>query len=169
MTDEQKPVELQLRLDDGLTLSDDDLTRKLSDTENAFIERKTAKDRMGWLKTAVAFANTCPEGLVGLLYIGVDDEGQIHNLPPDANFEKLQKTVSETITAAFPPIYYLSKTLSKNGQEFLVVIIPGSANRPHFAGKSYVRVGPETREASDDQFERLIAERSSVVRVLRGP
>jgi hypothetical protein len=58
-------------------------------------------------------------------------------------------------------------TLRKDGREFLAVIVPGSPDKPHFTGKSYVRVGPETRDASEDQFNRLIADRTSVGRVLR--
>jgi hypothetical protein len=37
-----------------------ELLSKISDTENNFIEHKTANDTDGWLKTAVAFANSCP-------------------------------------------------------------------------------------------------------------
>jgi hypothetical protein len=32
---------------------------------------------------------------------------------------------------------------------------------PHFAGKAYIRVGPEVKEASQQQFDQLIAERST--------
>jgi hypothetical protein len=46
----------------------------------------------------------------------------------------------------------------------LAVIVPGSEARPHFAGKSYIRVGPQTKEASESQFDRLIADRVSKAR-----
>ena len=39
----------------------------------------------------------------------------------------------------------------------------GSPQRPHFTGKSYIRDGPQTKEASNEQFESLIAQRSSKV------
>jgi hypothetical protein len=39
--------------------------------------------------------------------------------------------------------------------------VPGSAQRPHFTGPAYVRIGSQTIEASPQQFERLIAERNS--------
>jgi len=35
----------------------------------------------------------------------------------------------------------------------------GSENRPHFAGQSYVRVGSETKKASESQYEELLAQR----------
>jgi hypothetical protein len=62
---------------------------------------------------------------------------------------------------AYPPIYYLPKILTDNGRTCLAVVVPGSDNRPHFAGPSYVRVGSESRAASEEQFDRLVAERVS--------
>jgi hypothetical protein len=49
----------------------------------------------------------------------------------------------------------------------LAVIIPGSSERPHFAGRSYIRLGSETREASEEQFAGLVAERTSIGREIR--
>jgi hypothetical protein len=46
-------------------VSEEDLLRKVSDTENNFIERKTASNTRDWLETAVAFANSCPVGQPG--------------------------------------------------------------------------------------------------------
>ena len=47
------------------------------------------------------------------------------------------------------------------------MVIPGSEKRPHFAGKSYIRDGPQTKEVSEEQYELLIAERQSKVREIR--
>ena len=49
----------------------------------------------------------------------------------------------------------------------LAVVIPGSPNRPHFAGPSYVRDGSVTRVASPQQFDLLVAERESKAYELR--
>jgi hypothetical protein len=161
--------EIQLNVSDNLGISspDQDLLAKLTDTENTFIERKTVSDSKGWLKTAVAFANSCPIGYPAFLFVGVNDNGtvQVHANPPD--FERLQKEVSARISTAWPPIYHLPRALRKDGLEFLVVIVPGSALRPHFSGPAYVRVGPETREASEEQYDELIAQRSSKFRSLQ--
>lgn len=54
--------------------------------------------------------------------------------------------------------------LNVDGRQCLAVIVPGSSERPHFAGLSYVRVGSESREASKQQFETLIAIRNSKAR-----
>lgn len=162
--------EFQLAFGESLreTSLEEDLLRGLSDTENAFIERKTISDTKGWLHTVVAFANSCPEGFPGLLYIGVDNKGNIQKHAADTNFEELQKTLGRTVSAAYPVPYYFPKTITKDGHTCLVVMVPGSPNKPHFTGKAFVRVGPETRESSEEQFENLIAERGSVVRVIRG-
>lgn len=47
--------------------------------------------------------------------------------------------------------------------QVLAILVPGSPDRPHFAGKSYIRVGSQTKEASEHEFEALVAQRSSVV------
>jgi len=78
-------------------VTEEDLLRKVSDTENNFIERKTAKDHDGWLKTAVAFANSCPVGQPGILYVNVDNSGEVIPQPADYDFEKLQKSISKRI------------------------------------------------------------------------
>jgi len=67
---------------------------------------------------------------------------------------------------AYPPIYPHIVPLHLPTGSCLAVVIPGSEERPHFAGKSYVREGPQTKEASEQQFEKLIAERQSIVREL---
>jgi hypothetical protein len=160
-------IEINLADNLHISVSDDDLISKVTDTENNFIERKTVSDTRGWLETAVAFANSCPVGYPAVLFIGVDNSGLIqqHKEPP--NFEKLQKSISARIDEAWPPIYHYSKTLRKNGAEFVAVVIPGSAQRPHFSGKAFVRVGPQTRHALEDEYDKLIAQRSSKVRAIQ--
>lgn len=71
------------------------------------------------------------------------------------------KTVFSDMEKVYPRIAYVPKVISDNGQQALVVIIPGSELRPHFAGLAYVRKGPESVDASEDQFRELIAQRNS--------
>jgi hypothetical protein len=47
------------------------------------------------------------------------------------------------------------------------VLIPGSPERPHFAGKAFVREGTQTKEASDAQYKTLISSRSSKARAIQ--
>lgn len=147
-----------------IELADEDLNRMRLDTENNFVERKTVSDKRGWLHTAVAFANSVPIDYPAVLFVGVNNDGTLENVKLNHDWEKQQKTVSEELSRAYPPLYFLPKTLrDEQNREYLAVIVPGSAQRPHFTGKSYVRVGPETKEASEDQFENLIAQRLSKV------
>jgi predicted HTH transcriptional regulator len=146
-----------------IQLSDDDLLRMRRDTENNFVERKTVSDKEGWLRTAVAFANSVPIEYPAVLFVGVKDDGELENVAANFDWEKLQKTVAEQMGRAYPPLHFLPKMLRVDTSEFLAVIIPGSSERPHFAGKAYIRVGPETKEASDGQFDILVAQRLSKV------
>lgn len=161
--------EIQVSVSDSLhiSVSNDDLLSKLADTENSFVERKTVSDHRGWLKTAVAFANSCPIGYPGVLFVGVNNDGTIERHNPLPNFEKLQKSISERLNDAWPPIFHFSKALRKDSSEFLAVVVPGSELRPHFSGHAYVRIGPETKQASEGGYDKFIAQRSSKVRFLQ--
>jgi schlafen family protein len=155
------PVELKVQAADSLRLVDEfsskELLARLRDTEDHLVERKSTGDK-DWLPAAVAFANSVPIGYPAILFIGVKDDGTIEG---KANFETLQQTFNRELNKAFPPIFYVPRVVQDEGKECLAVIIPGSSERPHFAGPSYVRVGAETRQASEQQFNVLIAERSS--------
>jgi predicted HTH transcriptional regulator len=142
-----------------IELKDEELILRLKDFEDSFVERKTSGDSKDWLKTVVAFANSTPVGYPAVLYIGVKDDGTPEENP--GNLDSLQKTFSEKIKQAYPPIYYLMKILNVDGKQSLAVIVPGSADRPHFAGPSYVREGSKSVPASIKQFDTLLALRSS--------
>jgi predicted HTH transcriptional regulator len=123
------------------------------------VERKTNQGKADWLHTAVAFANAVPIGYPAVLFVGVDNKG---NPQQNGDLESLQKTVSQEINRAFPPIYYLPRVLTLDGNGFIAIIIPGSPSRPHFAGKAYIRSGPETKEASERQLDLLLAHPCSI-------
>ncbi len=145
-----------------IDLTDDNLNQMRRNTENNFVERKTVRDKGGWLRTAVGFANSAPVDYPAVLFVGVNDDGTLENVPPAHDWETQQKTVTEQLSRAYPPLYVLPKIIrDEQGQEFLAVIAPGSPQRPHFTGKAYIRVGPETKEASEKQFDILIAQRQS--------
>ena len=46
------------------------------------------------------------------------------------------------------------------------MIIKGSTLRPHFTGHSFVRIGSETRKASSQQLDELIASRNDKARLI---
>ena len=113
-------------------------------------------------------------GYPAVLYVAVDDQcnAQVKagdgGRPLTEQLENLAKSVTDTIEKAYPPIYrHIVHLHFPDGSGCLAVVIPGSETRPHFAGASYVRQGPETKLASSAQFDALIAERDSVVYRLR--
>jgi hypothetical protein len=130
----------------------------LTNFEDHFVERKSAGDSKDWLKTAVGFANSVPVGYPAILFVGVKDGGEIEGR---TNLDSLQQSFSKVVNEAYPPIYYTSKIISRDGKQCLAIIIPGSAFRPYFAGHSYVREGSQTKKASELQFANLISQRSS--------
>jgi predicted HTH transcriptional regulator len=140
------------------SLTDADLLSRLTNFEDNFVERKTSGDHKDWLKTAIAFANSTPIGFPAVLFVGVRDDG---NPECGLNLDRLQQTFGSKMQAAYPPVYFATKILGANDRQFLAVIVPGSADRPHFAGPSYVRKGSVTEVASEAQFAELLASRQS--------
>ncbi len=141
-----------------ITLRDEEIMLKLRDFEDSFVERKSVGDSQDWLKTCVGFANTAAVGYPAIMFVGVRDEGTVEGT---ADLDSLQKSLGKKLAAAYPTIQYVTKVLSEQGKQFLAVLVPGSPQRPHFAGQSYVRVGSETNIASETQFDHMIASRNS--------
>jgi predicted HTH transcriptional regulator len=145
-------------------LSVGDLLSRLRNTEDNFVERKSANDVRDCLPTAVGFANSLPLGVPGVIFLPVRNDGRIEPMPAEG-LDAFQKKVTAKINEAYPPIAFVSKILrTESDEQLLAVIVPGSADRPHFAGPSYVRVGPETKKASERQFESLVDARQSITR-----
>ncbi len=147
-----------------MAMNESDLLRRLHSTEHTFVERKTTGDSKDWLKTVVAFANTLEPNQEGVLFIGATDSGHIQASSPD--LDKLQKTFSEKMQSAYPPIYYTTQTVNEDGKECLAVIVPGSPSKPHFAGPLYVRDGSKTVKADLEKYEFMLASRLDKVREL---
>jgi hypothetical protein len=147
-----------------LHLTDAELVARLTQTEDSFVERKSQSDKSGWLRTTVAFANSTPVGLPSVLFIGASDDGQIS---ANVDVEKTLQAFSDHIGAhAWPPIFTTARELTHAGRSCVAVIVPGSAERPHFAGRAYVREGTQTKDASAAQFTTLIASRNSKARAI---
>jgi hypothetical protein len=145
-----------------MTLTDEDILARLTAVEDATVERKTSSDNRDWIKAAVAFSNTLENEQPGILFVGVYNDGRIEEVTAQ-NFEKLQNRVSDELSNIYPPIYPMIQVREKEGRKFLAVVIYGSPNRPHFAGKSYRRDGTRTVDASEPHIEQFIALRSSKV------
>jgi hypothetical protein len=144
-------------------ISDTEILRRLDSSEDSFVEKKTFSDSKDIAKTCVAFANSCDvEGEPGLLFYGVRDDGTIEN--SRTNLDQFQKTVREKIGRVYPPLEYKTRVITRNGQSFLAIIVPGSAGGPHFSGPAYIREGSSSVEASEALFSKLIDRRERKVR-----
>ena len=147
-----------------IELSDEDIVSRLKNTEDSTVERKVVSDYRDCLKTAVGFSNSLPVDDPGIIFVGVFDDGRVQE---NNKLDSLERDVSKELNKIYPPIEpQLLVRKDESGKEFLAVIVRGSPNRPHFAGPSYIRDGSQTREASEPQFEQLIAERNSKVRYI---
>jgi len=109
----------------------------------------------------VAFANSTPAGSTAVLFIGVTDAGQIEERQND--LDSVQKTLNKELEKAYPRIHCVSRVVEENGRQALAVIVSPSEKKPHFSGPSFIRRMSETFEASEQEFEELIARRSSRV------
>lgn len=145
---------------DGALLTDADILSRLTNVEDATVERKTASDYRDWVRGAVAFSNSLPLNEPGIIYIGVYNDGRIEGKPITEDF---LKKVSRELGNVYPAIYPQIHVKQKDGKDFVVVIVFGSPDKPHFAGKSYIRDGTQSPEASEQQFKELIAKRNSKV------
>lgn len=143
---------------DEAMLTNEEILLKLGQQEDSFVERKSVNDVNDCLKTAVAFANSTPIGYPAIMFVGVKNNGDIESI---ADLDKLQWSISERISKAYPTIYTETRILQKTDKKFLAVLVPGSPQRPHFAGPSFIRDGSKSVIASELQFNALIAQRDS--------
>jgi predicted HTH transcriptional regulator len=147
-------------------MNDDLLRARLRDQEDGWTERKSKGVSTEEIrKTMIAFANSLPDGQQGVLFIGVSDKsGEVEGVDDTDGLQKNVRRAAEEKT--YPPIRtgHNCRVLSDGGKSVVAVVVEASQDRPHFAGPSYVRVGSESVEASEKQFERLIASRTSVAR-----
>jgi len=139
-------------------LTNEEILLKLAQQEDSFVERKSRNDVNDCLRTAVAFANSTPIGYPAIMFVGVTDNGDIETI---ADLDKLQWSISERVSKAYPTIYTETRILEKDGKKLLAVLVPGSPDRPHFAGPSFIRDGSKSIPASEAQFKTLIAQRES--------
>src|SRR5262249_55422843 len=58
------------------------------------------------------------------------------------------------------------RIVTHGGRSCIAVIIPGSEDRPHFSGRSYIRQGTQTLDASPEQFVELLTQRNNKARRL---
>jgi predicted HTH transcriptional regulator len=131
--------------------------------EDYLLERKTENDLKDLLKTMVAFANSVVPGHTAVILIGERNDGSAEGV---SNADNIQKKVRQEADKIYPDVIWKSASYAKDGKQCVRVEIEHSCDTPHFGGPAWVRRGSETVKANDEEFQRLIDIRSSVVREL---
>ena len=141
------------------------LVARLANHEDALVERKPEGPSASEIRaTAVAFANSVPQGSTGVIFFGVTNDGKVAGV---SSSDSLQKTIRRQLqTECYPPIEYQAHVLQVDGKAVVAVEIPESTRKPHFAGAAYLRRGSENVPASEQEYERLIASRNTVAGAL---
>lgn len=139
----------------------DKLLNRLIDHEDSFTERKPESVGTREIKrTLVAFANSVPEGRTAVLFIGVRENGQVSGVK---DTDKKQHHVADSTQDCYPQVRCLPEVLEVDGKSVVAVVVPPSSDRPHFAGRPFVRVGSRNEPASEEAFQELVASRTSKV------
>ncbi len=140
-------------------MTDNNLIERVKHHEDNFVERKPdGANRSEIRKSVVAFANSVPVGRTGVVFFGVHNDGKIQGV---SNPDQLQKTVREVCEQdCYPAIKFSSEVIYIDDKSVVAVIIPPSADKPHFAGPAYVRRGSQSVIASKELFEELILSRN---------
>jgi len=111
-------------------------------------------------KAIVAFANSTRGDEFAVLQIGVAPGGDVRGV---GNADKLQRTLRNIAEKeCYPPISIELDTLSLPEGTVVVVLVPTSNTRPHFAGRAFVRKGSESVEASDRIYTDLLLSQNDV-------
>ena len=148
-------------MDFGEEITEARLLERLRNGEDNFVERKAIGQQREVLRVAVSFANSAPVGMPCVVYCGVNDDGTLEGR--DFDTDAFQIKINSILEKTYPRVPYQQKTLQVDSKQVVAVIVIGSELRPHFAGHAYVRRGSQSIDASQEQLELLIAQRSSKV------
>src|SRR5207247_998486 len=117
---------------------DEEILQRLTNTEDHLTERKSKPHRDQCSEAIVAFANSALPNKPGILYVGVSDKGEILQ---DKAPESWQHDITAWGNGCFPELPVITRTLTKDGKEFLAVVVQLSEARPHFARPAFKRQG----------------------------
>jgi len=141
-------------------MNDAELEILLNDLESDKVERKASfADKTKIRQAICAFCNDLPNHrLPGVVFVGVNNDGSCANLPiTDQLLTTLADLRSEGNVSPLPTMVVEKRILS--GCELAVVIVhPSDAPPVRYEGRTWVRVGPTTRLATQ-QEERMLTEK----------
>lgn len=143
----------------------DNIRGRLNSPEDQFVERKSeGVSYEDICKTLVAFANSLPRGQEAILFIGVSDKGGLTGV---SDTDKMQKhIVNLAQNRCYPPVQVQCQVVNISEVNVVAATVFPSTNKPHFAGPAFVRVGTESKKASEKIFEELITSRNDKGRLI---
>lgn len=140
--------------------TDAELAGLLAEEESQLVERKpSGNDGHAIRRNICAFANDLPSyQRPGVIFVGVNDDGSCANLPIDDRLMRNLAQMRDDGNLLPPPSLSVEKR-TVNGCELAVMFVAPSAAPPvRYKGRVYVKVGPTTRVATEEE-ERQLAER----------
>lgn len=148
-----------------MPLSDQDLLALLDNLESDRVERKRNANSGGDIKKAIcAFANDLPDHRErGVLFVGVEDNGQCANLNIDDNLLlNLSHMRGDGNILPVPSITVQKRTL--RGCDMAVIEVqPADFPPVRYEGRTWIRIGPRRAVASQDEERRLAEKRRAAV------
>lgn len=125
--------------------------------EDSFTQfKREVTDATKLARELVAFSNA--EG--GVIFVGVDDSGQIAGLAPEA-IRKLNQLISNSANENVkPPVYPLTEVIDIAGEKIVVINVRKGENRPYQTsqGEFLIKSGSDKRKMSSEELRRLFAE-----------
>lgn len=135
------------------------LVARIRHFEDPFVERKSSPERGDVVAAVVGFANSVRPDREAVLYLGVAPDGRLVGVD---NPDPLQRKTNDWLDETYPRVSVRYEVLADLApRPVLAVIVGASEQRPHFAGPAWVRDGSETKKASPQLYEELIASRNS--------
>lgn len=131
--------------------------------EDSLREKKVESDLKDLLKTMVAFANSVAPGATAKIFIGEKNDGTVQGV---RDADSIQKRVVKEADKIYPEIYYHTEAYERDGKQCVRVDINHNGLAPHFGGPAWVRKGSETKKATEELYQQMIAQRQSKIRVL---
>jgi ATP-dependent DNA helicase RecG len=142
-------------------MEDQELEQLLKDLESDRVERKSSTADKNKIRQAIcAFANDLPNHrLPGVIFIGVDDNGNCVGLPIT---DQMLRELADARETVLPFASIVVQKRSIQGCEIAVVIVqPSDAPPIRFEGRVWIRVGPSRRIATLEEERRLSEKRRS--------
>ena len=140
-------------------LTDQQLEILIDSGEQDRVEfKRSGSDTSAISRTICAFANDLPENRQpGVIFVGLEDDGSCAGL--DINDRLLRGLANMRDGNILPtPTLTISQKFVRKCNVAVIVISPSSTPPVRYQGRTWIRIGPTTRQATPEE-ERRLAER----------